>query len=74
MKESINDARELTEELKRDGFDVELGENLSGDAMRRAFNRLYDRTKPGAAAPAKAASTSPTLTSSSRFIEGALRM
>ncbi|WP_022720280.1 caspase family protein [Rhodopseudomonas sp. B29] len=50
LKEPVNDARDLSEELKRDGFDVELGENLTGDAMRRAFNRLYERTKPGSAA------------------------
>lgn len=50
LKEPVNDARDLSEELKRDGFDVELGENLTGDAMRRAFTRLYERTKPGSAA------------------------
>src|SRR3954470_15068367 len=50
LKEPVNDAREITEELKRHGFDVETGENLSGDAMRRAFDRLYARIKPGAVA------------------------
>ena len=35
-KEPINDARDVTEELKRNGFDVEIGENFTGDAMRRA--------------------------------------
>jgi Flp pilus assembly protein TadD len=46
LKEPINDARDVTEELKRDGFDVEIGENLTGDAMRRALERLYARVKP----------------------------
>ncbi|MBB5048326.1 tetratricopeptide (TPR) repeat protein [Rhodopseudomonas rhenobacensis] len=50
LKEPINDARELGEELKRAGFDVEVGENLGGEAMRRAFDRLYDRVKPGSVA------------------------
>src|SRR3954449_5848599 len=47
LKEPINDARDIAEELKRNSFNVELGENLSGDAMRRAFERLYGRIKPG---------------------------
>lgn len=50
LKEPINDARDIAQELKRNGFDVETGENLSGDAMRRAFDRLYARIKPGAVA------------------------
>src|SRR5450755_3125147 len=47
LKEPINDARDVSDELKRDGFSVEVGENLTGDAMRRAFDRLYGRIKPG---------------------------
>jgi len=50
LKEPINDARDLADELKRDGFEVEIGENLSGDAMRRALDAFYGRIKPGAAA------------------------
>src|SRR5712672_727228 len=50
LKEPINDARDVAEELKRDGFNVEIGENLTGDAMRRAFERLYGRIKPGSVA------------------------
>src|SRR5438270_4002518 len=50
LKEPINDARDIAEELKRDGFNVEIGENLTGDAMRRAFGRLYGRIKPGSVA------------------------
>src|SRR5438270_10963882 len=50
LKEPINDARDIAEELKRDGFNVEIGENLTGDAMRRAFGRLYVRVKPGSVA------------------------
>ncbi|KPF94563.1 hypothetical protein IP86_21870 [Rhodopseudomonas sp. AAP120] len=50
LKQPVGDARDLADELRRQGFDVEVGENLSGDAMRRAFDKLYARTKPGAVA------------------------
>jgi lipoprotein NlpI len=50
LKEPINDAKDVAVELKRDGFDVETGENLTGDAMRRALERLYARIKPGSVA------------------------
>jgi uncharacterized caspase-like protein/lipoprotein NlpI len=47
LKEPLNDAHDIADELKRDGFEVEVGENLGGDAMRRAFDKLYARIKPG---------------------------
>ena len=47
LKEPINDAHDIADELKRDGFDVDIGENLTGEAMRRAFDRLYTKIKPG---------------------------
>jgi lipoprotein NlpI len=47
LKEPINDARDVADELKHDGFTVEVGENLTGDGMRRAFDRLYGKIKPG---------------------------
>ena len=50
LKEPINDARDVADELKRDGFTVEIGENLNGDQMRRAFDRLYAKLKPGSVA------------------------
>src|SRR5215472_15643643 len=50
LKEPVNDARDLADELKRDGFAVEIGENLTGDAMRRAFDKLYGKLKPGSVA------------------------
>src|SRR5271154_5459702 len=50
LKEPINDARDVADELKRDGFSVEVGENLTGDAMRRAFDHLYGKVKPGSVA------------------------
>src|ERR1700732_5064166 len=50
LKEPINDARGIADELKRDGFTVEVGENLTGDGMHRAFERLYGHIKPGSVA------------------------
>ena len=50
LKEPINDARDVADELKRDGFNVDIGENLTGDAMRRAFDKLYGKLKPGSVA------------------------
>ena len=50
LREPINDARDIAEELKRDGFSVETGENLTGEAMRRAFERFYGKIKPGSVA------------------------
>ncbi|MGA2054385.1 MAG: caspase family protein [Bradyrhizobium sp.] len=50
LKEPINDARSIADELKRDGFTVEIGENLTGDGMRKAFERLYGHIKPGSVA------------------------
>jgi hypothetical protein len=50
LKEPINDARDVAVELKRNGFNVDVGENLTGDAMHRAFDRLYGRIKPGSVA------------------------
>jgi hypothetical protein len=50
LRQPINDARDVANELKREGFDVDVGENLTGDAMRRAFDWLYGNIKPGSVA------------------------
>jgi hypothetical protein len=50
LREPINDARDIADELKRDGFAVDIGENLTGEQMRRAFDRLYGKIKPGSVA------------------------
>jgi lipoprotein NlpI len=50
LKEPINDTRDVADELKRDGFSVEVGENLTGDGMRHAFDKLYGKIKPGSVA------------------------
>src|SRR5262245_33078277 len=50
LKEPINDMRAMADELKRAGFEVAIGENQTGEQMRRAINTLYDKIKPGAVA------------------------
>jgi uncharacterized caspase-like protein len=50
LKEPVNDARAVADELKRDGFTVEAGENLTGDGMRKAFDRFYGHIKQGSVA------------------------
>jgi lipoprotein NlpI len=50
LKEPITDARAVADELKRDGFNVDTGENLTGDGMRRAFDKLYGKLRPGSVA------------------------
>jgi caspase domain-containing protein/tetratricopeptide repeat protein len=52
LNDAANDAQDLADDLKRDGFDVEKGVNLTGDAMRQALKRFYTRIQqqPGGVA------------------------
>jgi Caspase domain/Tetratricopeptide repeat len=50
LKNALNDARAIAKELRREGFDVDIGENLKKDAMRSAFDRLYGKIKSGSVA------------------------
>jgi Caspase domain len=47
LKEPINDARSLGEELKRAGFDVDVTEDLSKEAMQRAVDGFYGKLRTG---------------------------
>ena len=47
LKEPVNDARSLGEELKRAGFDVEVRENLTKEAMQRAIDGFYGKLRSG---------------------------
>src|SRR5439155_21455667 len=47
LKEPINDAREVADELRRDVFSVDIGENLTGYSIPRALDRLSGWMKPG---------------------------
>ena len=48
LKDSTNNARAVAEELRRDGFEVDIGENLTKEAMRSAIDRFYGKIKSGA--------------------------
>jgi tetratricopeptide (TPR) repeat protein len=50
MNDATNDAQDIADELKRDGFDVDRGMNLTGDGMRQALERFYARIQPGGVA------------------------
>ena len=50
LKDAIADAQEMAKELRRDGFDVDVGENLSKNAMQNALDRLYNKIKSGSVA------------------------
>ena len=46
LTQPINDARALTAELRRDGFDVDVVEDASRDDMIRAVMRLKSKIRP----------------------------
>jgi tetratricopeptide (TPR) repeat protein len=50
LAEPIKDARAMADELKRDGFDVFVGEDLTKQKMRAAVDSFKVKIKPGAAA------------------------
>lgn len=50
LNDVANDAQDVAEELKRDGFVVDRQANLTGDAMRQVLDRFYARIERGAVA------------------------
>src|SRR5262252_2251909 len=50
LRDPVNNARNLADELRRNGFEVEVGENLTKDAMRAAIDRFYGKIKSGSTA------------------------
>jgi tetratricopeptide (TPR) repeat protein len=50
MSDATNDAQDVAEELRRDGFAVERGMDLTADAMRQALSRFYGKIQPGSVA------------------------
>ena len=50
LKEPNNDSRDLAEELRRLGFEVDVQQNLTKDAMRRALDRFYNVISSGSTA------------------------
>src|SRR5579871_6158982 len=45
LNDAANDAQDIADELKHDGFDVEKGINLTGDGMRQALDRFYAKVQ-----------------------------
>jgi uncharacterized caspase-like protein len=50
LVQPVNNARTLAGALKEQGFDVELGENLTKQGMEDAFDALKRKIQPGSAA------------------------
>jgi len=50
LRHPVDDGRALAEELRRNGFDVDMRENLGKDEMKRAFDSFKERIRPGSAA------------------------
>src|SRR5262249_27735040 len=50
LKDPVGDVRALADELRRDGFEVEVGENLTKEGMRSAIDRFYGKIKSGSVA------------------------
>jgi tetratricopeptide (TPR) repeat protein len=50
LAEPLKDARAMADELKRDGFDVVLGEDFTKQKMRAAVDSFKVKIKPGSAA------------------------
>ena len=46
LKEPVSDAHALGAQLRDQGFDVDIGENLSKQAMQAALDRFYGKIKP----------------------------
>jgi hypothetical protein len=49
LKHPVRDTKDLADELRRNGFEVDVAENLTKEAMQRALDRLYGKVKSGAA-------------------------
>jgi len=50
LKDPINNARALADELRQHGFEVDSSENLTKEAMRAALDRFYGKIKSGSTA------------------------
>ena len=47
LNDAANDAKDVADELKRNGFVVDTQMNLTGEAMRQALDRLYAKIEQG---------------------------
>src|SRR5689334_8457056 len=47
LRQAVADARALADELRRNGFEAEVAENLTKETMQRTLERLYGKVKAG---------------------------
>jgi tetratricopeptide (TPR) repeat protein len=50
LRDPANNVRSLADELRRHGFDVDVRENLTKEAMRGAIDRFYEKIQSGTTA------------------------
>jgi uncharacterized caspase-like protein len=50
LKDPVDNARALADELRRHGFEVDSSQNLTKEAMRAALDRFYGKIKSGSTA------------------------
>ena len=50
LKDTVNNVRTLADDLRRQGFEVDIGENLTKQAMRAALDRFYGKIKSNSTA------------------------
>jgi tetratricopeptide (TPR) repeat protein len=50
LTDAAKDTQDVADELRHDGFEVETGVNLTGDAMRQALDRFYRKIEQGTVA------------------------
>jgi tetratricopeptide (TPR) repeat protein len=50
LTDAANDTQDVADEFRHDGFEVETGVNLTGDAMRQALDRFYKKIEQGSVA------------------------
>jgi Caspase domain/Tetratricopeptide repeat len=50
LKDPIDGARKLADELRQHGFEIDVGENLTKEGMRAAIDRFYGKIKSGSTA------------------------
>jgi len=50
LKDTVNNVRALADDLRRQGFEVDVGENLTKQAMRAALDRFYGKIKSNSTA------------------------
>ena len=62
LRDPVNNVRSLADELRQNGFDVDIGENLTKEAMRAAIDRFYGKIKSGSTALLFSAATASSRT------------